>query len=305
MNLENLKIQIEEIDVEKLRRTGKDYDFEEIYLKMKEVKESILWICKHEEYTNKLSSFTLNEYDSKITEIIHILRNIRTFNPQNTNPKQNREASITKFETSYHNFYKEIIIPLKIYQLERQNVLNNVVEINSLVDSLNKLKTEFEEKAIEVTVSNYAEIFKIESKDKLKSSKIWLGFGILALASAFAILGILFNYQIEQGKELSFIISKVTVLALLFFAITFLFKQYSINKHLATLNKHRENTLNSYKLFIDGLESGDSDIRNAIMMQVAKSIYEQGRTGYINEKGGEMESPSIIELIRTLPKSDK
>jgi hypothetical protein len=41
-------------------------------------------------------------------------------------------------------------------------------------------------------------------------------------------------------------------------------------------------------------------VRNALMLSVAKAIYEQSKSGYLNDKGEDSTSPSIIELTKLI-----
>jgi hypothetical protein len=62
----------------------------------------------------------------------------------------------------------------------------------------------------------------------------------------------LFNIDYNNPQAyLPQIIQKIAVLAVLIYLIRFSFKQFSINKHLYTINKHRENVLNSFKFLLN------------------------------------------------------
>ncbi len=97
------------------------------------------------------------------------------------------------------------------------------------------------------------------------------------------------------------ILIKVTILSFLVYLVTFSFKQFSINKHLYTTIKHRENAISSYKLFSDTISKDDTTSRHALMIEVAKAIYELSKTGYISEK--ESGNTSFVELTRLFTKN--
>lgn len=307
--IDELNSKLLGFDVESLRRSGKDYDFDDIYLVMKEYIETVRKILKDETYLSLFAESKINQFADRVKTMVNTLVKIRDFNPASDNPKNVQNSLITSFGNEYENFKKDYIIPFKVYELEKDvnriGITEKKDELNGLIEQVKILKTELEEKAVEASVSNYAKVFEKEANKHNYASWIWLGFAIALSGVTLCVIWAYFDYHPLYSNQLSYIVTKITVLLLLFFLVTFLFKQFSVNRHLYTLNKHRENTLNSYKLFIEGLGESEMDVRNAIMMQVAKAIYEQGKSGYINEKGSDMETPSVIELIRTLPKSEK
>ena len=89
------------------------------------------------------------------------------------------------------------------------------------------------------------------------------------------------------------------IFAVQIFVISFSFRQYSINKHLSTINKHRQNGLNSFKLFVESINKEDYESRNSLMLQLAKAIYKKTTTGYINDKNQGVNS-GIIEITKMI-----
>ena len=94
-------------------------------------------------------------------------------------------------------------------------------------------------------------------------------------------------------------VTKVLVIAVVIFLMSFSFKQYSINKHLQTLNTQRQKALNSYKLFTTSISKDDTNSHNALMIQVAKAIYEPQSTGFLNEKGQQVNS-GLVEITKLI-----
>lgn len=171
--------------------------------------------------------------------------------------------------------------------------------IKSVMDEVNKI-------ASEITTSDYSNIFKIESQTHGRNSYIWLAFGLILIGVFIALFftGIYRIYfeteTILDNGVVKYNISNMIIKGLLFaiqiFVISFSFKQFAINRHLATINKHRQNGLESYKLFIETVSKEDVATRNNLMLQLAKAIYEQVNTGYIGDKGGKVNS-GLLEII--------
>ena len=95
---------------------------------------------------------------------------------------------------------------------------------------------------------------------------------------------------------------RLLIVSFLIYVVSFLIKQYSVQKHLQAVNKHRANTLNSYKLFIQSLENADSGTKQSLMVEIARAIYESGQTGYINSKDDSGGIPSILEITKMVNK---
>jgi hypothetical protein len=57
---------------------------------------------------------------------------------------------------------------------------------------------------------------------------------------------------------------------------------------LYNLNTQRQNALNSHKKILDSVQATDSEnekeIRNAILLELTKAIFENKDTGYIKQK---------------------
>ncbi|MCC5906396.1 MAG: hypothetical protein JJU13_09325 [Balneolaceae bacterium] len=84
-----------------------------------------------------------------------------------------------------------------------------------------------------------------------------------------------------------FYLKRLILLGLLLFGMRFCFKQFTIHKHLHTVNKHRANTLDSFQFFHNNLKDSDSEIRDQYLIEVAKSIFNLKGTGFIkNESRG-------------------
>lgn len=199
-------------------------------------------------------------------------------------------------------------------------------EVIDAKNSYNKLKEESEEvlsmlrkEATTETLKDYAEIFKNQSiahsEFKLFSEKIlklgnaekWFIAAIILFAGFFYLVTHIQNFFPISIKESGTIvtiamITRFVIISFYIYILTFVIRQYSVQKHLATLNKHRQNVLNSYHLLISSLSNEDNATKNAIMMEVAKSIYESGQTGYLSTK--EAETSSILEITKVVGKGN-
>lgn len=217
------------------------------------------------------------------------------------------------------NIEKESLIDIKLI---KQNLLAEIelikknyeefrISADSTVATLNK-------EAGKIGVKEYAEIFSNQSKEHSKSVKEGLGkaqMWLIAAGVMFASLIVLFIWldsifsikgaTLFTPEVLVHIAGRFLFISLIIFLVSFSFKQFRINMHLYTLNKHRANTLKSFEYLTRAPDKLDPSTYNAILMEVAKAIYEAGQTGYISVNDGQADMPSIIDLskIITQPKT--
>jgi len=202
-------------------------------------------------------------------------------------------------------------------------------QIQPITDSLNKIKTDsvatlalLDEQAGKIGVKNYAEIFDGQAFEhsrffaKEESGKYkFKGIGKAQwwLIFALAAFGLLIAYFTQLDKYFSLkdqyiftpevvvhIVGRFLLISLFIFIVSFCFKQFRINMHLYTLNKHRANTLKSFEYLTRAPDKLEASSYNAILMEVAKAIYESGQTGYININENSTDLPSIVDMSKVI-----
>jgi hypothetical protein len=180
-----------------------------------------------------------------------------------------------------------------------------------------------------IGVKEYAEIFEKQAFEhsnffinpsdfterkfalKLGKAQWWIIIAVITfvlLIYSFTQLDVLFslkNQYLFTPEVVVHIVGRFLLISLFIFIVSFCFKQFRVNMHLYTLNKHRANTLKSFEYLSRAPDPLDAQSYNAILMEVAKAIYESGQTGYINIGDNNADMPSIIDLSKviTQPKS--
>jgi len=152
----------------------------------------------------------------------------------------------------------------------------------------------------------YSNIFFEEAKENSTNSRNWLRVGV-ALAVLFVISIIVINvtdwlipFEVILGDDkkpifnesgelvtklnIRKIIAQILIFAVQIYFIGFAIKQHTTNKHLFTVNKHRQNALDSYDLFKESIKEEDVATRNSLVLEIAKTIYSPGQTGYLGSK---------------------
>jgi hypothetical protein len=215
----------------------------------------------------------------------------------------------------------------KEFQDLRDELKNNVLESIALLDGV-------KEKVKENIVTEYAEIFQKQadkhssfnisfSKDKkfkFGAAQTWM---LVSLTFIVIIISALLTFKknfplskkvitsttldlktnkkvdlFEEVLDYEHLATRVLIISICLFILVISVRQFTINKHLSILNKHRQNSLQSYKLFELSM-SKDSSSKDALLLEVAKAIYDTGSTGYLVGKDTSPTS-SIIELTRIM-----
>ncbi|MEI9921401.1 MAG: hypothetical protein WDO14_21840 [Bacteroidota bacterium] len=225
-----------------------------------------------------------------------------------------------ELEKEKHEISETLFTLKERYDFDKQKALIDQVvgEVKDEAASAKNIVDELRLNAASQTFRQYADVFNAEALkysnwngakgSKIGASEKWLitailltaAFGIfLSAIVVFDILAIDFTTQ-YWGSQL---FTRVIIISIWIYLITFSFKQFTITRHLATVNRHRANALSSYNLFTESIDKTDTSSRNALMLQVAKAIYEPGATGYLS--GNQQANTSIVELTRLVSQQEK
>ncbi|BAX81979.1 hypothetical protein [Labilibaculum antarcticum] len=253
-------------------------------------------------------------------------KSLKGFKKTNKEPTQ---EEVESYMIKFHNFsnnlaqtkFFNLILTIKLYANEPE--LSSIKEIEDLINSklpnlkeserdsnsIKSLLNELQKQTKKHITSDYALIFQRVWEKHQTYSHYWLSAGIITAIvfiltlsfGAFDSLktenmsdsGVFINYNLGN------IVARVLIIAIQVFFMSFSFKQYSVNKHLQNVNRHRANAFESYQLFDSILPKDDEIHRNELMLQLAKAIYEQGSTGYLSEKSSNF-NLSLTEITKML-----
>ncbi|WP_430817874.1 hypothetical protein [Carboxylicivirga sp. RSCT41] len=247
---------------------------------------------------------------SQNKEFISVTRAIYDFYSAEIISSTNNAHNITLREI--YVFYKSLVSS-ENEDKNLDDLKKNYSKINQeMLEAASKYKTLVEEAAKlgnKQNISYYAKIYEDEAKSSRYLSWFWLSVGIVLSISfvyglyCMSIKEVLPTEVIENGKVIyktSNLLAKTLGYAIVIFVISFCFKQYSVARHNYSINRHRANSLNSYKLYTDSLdEEVPNEIRSELLGYVSKAIYDHQPTGYISEKGQNVNS-GIFELTKNI-----
>ncbi len=230
---------------------------------------------------------------------------------------------------SKYSTFPALALEWKLKNADLNEVNNLIDQIEDAKDRASSLLKQIENSSRSKFAHDYSEIFHQEAiqhsritarkGENKKGKRYGIGFAEGYLILGIILIGILLylvtndffipessslesdlNIIREMGFEsvtytqvlIPFYLKKLIILGLLIFGLRFSFKQFSIHKHLHTVNKHRANTLDSFEFFHNNLKDGDSESRDQYLIEVAKSIFNLKETGFIK-----MESKESISFV--------
>lgn len=260
------------------------------------------------EIENPMSNLSRNEIANRKGNTLEATRSMY----RNTFQVQTKEAK--EFMAIYslvgEHARSRIDIEMVLKDSMKKNLINydnELKKIDKLISSkekeyaakdatINGILEEIRKKTGEVGMDEYSKIFKRQADKYSATGNGWIITGII-VAIIFILtfsLGFYNEFSTEEsvfhdGKYVGTkylvtnIILKGLVISVFVFLISFSFRQYLINRHLSTMNTHRQNAIDSYKLIVETIDKEDN-ARKVLMVQLAKTIYEMGPTGLIKLK---------------------
>ncbi len=166
----------------------------------------------------------------------------------------------------------------------------------------NRLKVA-QDTAARVGVSRHAESFKEASTEHEKASRIWLK-ATVGITITTIVAAVLFLYafpapgDLKDAAVIQRIILRIVALSIFYYGAIWSAKNYRTHRHLAVLNAHRQNALQTFESFVEGA-GGDAQTKNAVLLEATRCIFTPANTGYL---GAEDDNPSsrIIEIMKTV-----
>jgi hypothetical protein len=315
--MQEIKEQLDKlnaINVETLKREGKEFNFVDIYPLLSETFKNIKALEASPEFWDLLPHDKKNSIANILNVFVQYAERIRDFNPvQISNPQSERDNLANTIRNYYGQLYDYLFTPLKIYLLNKEVTAGKLqelfVQLQKDIDIIRQQKQHAEEilkvmrEISAVTgVSKFAGVFGEQAEKHKKSAFVWLIASIVAATIIIGFLWWIFSQLVETIKggvefSVSLQIFLAKILLLSFFSVVFyqIVKNYNANMHLYTLNKHRENSLKTFQAFVES--SNDPKTKDAVLIQATKAIFEAGDTGYISSKEGTLRGIEIIKIV--------
>jgi hypothetical protein len=158
------------------------------------------------------------------------------------------------------------------------------------------------------TVARFATDFEKTANEHARFAGRWLcGSAMLAAVTVATALAFLFYAQpvgeMTSAPAWQTVVTKVVVVSIFYYAAVWSSRMYRAHRHLAVVNKHRQNALETFQAFTQSADK-DSEIKNAVLLETTRCIFSPGVSGYLKE---EEENPAsrIVEVLKTFGPSGK
>jgi hypothetical protein len=150
----------------------------------------------------------------------------------------------------------------------------------------------------EVGASELSSKYRSQAKEHKEAAGRYGLAAIIATAATIALAAVLFinlrvpsaltgtNAWVQLTRDL---VARVFFLGLASYVVTFLARNYRVNKHLQVANEQKSNALDTFPLFSASALS--SDARDVIIAELVKTVFSPADTGYL---GGDTDT-TIVE----------
>lgn len=256
----------------------------------------------------------LQQIKSQVQNVQNQLESISEFSADQRNPVNSRNSLLSNLDKQYNTLLQKSL-PVLAYSvhndedlIELEKELNEkVTEAETAREEIQSVLKSAREASGELGVSEHAEIFKSEANDHKTKSKNWMwGAGIFAFLTILT--GILYGnlefFQIASdatnAQIAQFLAGKLVVLSVLVYGMVWCSKNYFASQHNYVVNKYRQNSLQTFKTFVDATDN--QDIKNEILQRVTETIFSERESGY-NKKGGDNQCPNLVKMITQAHKS--
>jgi hypothetical protein len=344
--LRQFKSDLDGYDLEELKRTdlsANNLSFEIVYpnlLIVYEMFQEIL-ISSNNQFVGLSDHRVQQEIQTDLNEFLKILRTIHYFDSRST---ATRHAEILKQTFNLcdkvQRQLQQVVTYLKAKkaeQLENQlaeqletKVNTTVADVeqrfNRAVDSSTEQREEAEkneserqkvfaelentlrEEIAKETVSKYSGIFKKQTAEHQRASKIWLVATSVLIVAFGGVFYWLFETLRLGGTEwvgvFQNIFTKGFLLTLIYFVINRFSKNYTAQKHLEVVNRHRQNALDTFEAFVAAAGS-NQETKDAVLLAATSAIFDTNQSGYLptKTKGSESANPIQQTVRAVLPDS--
>ena len=325
------KFNLGEIDLDSLKRTdlsGAGFSFEFVHQNLLTVHSMLIEIlASSREWLLELPQGTAASVGTHLQQFYEKLEAIRSFQISGENPTEAHVSllrEISSFCDSVKGSLNQSIAYLRSKQVEEfesqinatvasaiENLsteTNRTKEINDKAaaelaekqSEVDHLKRELETQLRKKSISSHEKIFADQADKHRTGAWIWLGVTVtLTLGFGYIFWELLKNLE-PTGSEVSAILqnlfTKGFFLSLIYFLINRSIKNYTAEKHLETINRHRQNALATFEAFAEAAGE-NQETRDAVLLASTDAIFDANQSGYLSVKTSRADSGNPIQQV--------
>ena len=310
------RLSLEESDLEELKRTNlRGFSFERVHPDLLVVYEMLRGIPAFpREQLLSLPRQKIRDFATLSLEFFDWDPKIWTFQPSGQNAIEAHVKLLHEI-SDFCDRAKAALGPT-ITHLKAQQVAELESQVNATVaeavqnlnaeteakeaerqKAFSDLKLKMQNQLAETSVSQYEKIFAEQADKHYKSARGWF-WATIGLTFGF---GAIFWWLLQAaGSDLSSVLqnllTKGFLLSLVYLLLHRCIKNYTAEKHLETVNRHRQKALDTFDAFVDAAE-GDRETRDAVLLAATNCIFDANQSGYLSVKTSRSESTSPIPQV--------
>ncbi|HUW25798.1 MAG TPA: hypothetical protein VMW07_04630 [Gallionella sp.] len=275
---------------------------------------------------NDFSDAQLNVIKGQADADFNIFQQILNFDATSGNAAATRTQLITSIKTRRDKLFDQIWqfiaygvarnTDASALEVQARSTIQSIKDqAAKLTEQLNGAKSDADKAleairavAAEQGVSQQASYFKDEAEQQESLAEKWLTrtYWSAAGVGAFAVIS-LFLHKWDWIKPegtpemLQLISSKILIFAVLGYLLLLAARNYSTHKHNAVVNRHRQNSLLTYRALVEA--AGEGGTEDIVLAHAASCIFSPQETGFSNTKNDSPGSKSVLELMTKTSKS--
>ena len=314
-----MKLNVGGYYLEGLKRSnlsGSGFDFESVYSDLSVVHGMFheILTSAHEDLIN-LSDADIETVRTYLPQFYEKAQNIENFDISGDNPRD-RHGDLLKEIYNFCSEAKSVLTPtithLRSKQIDSsmakfvdffEGAVNKWREIDdksgAKLQTLDELILKQENQLAEISISEYEKIFANQAKKHQTGAKWWFC-GTICLVVVSITIFLWAIKDLGSATQLSIIVQNVFekgfLISVFYMLLNRSLKNYTAEKHLEVVNRHRQNALATFEAFADA--AGENrDTRDHVLMAATDAIFDANQSGYLSVKTTRSDSVSPIQQM--------
>lgn len=205
-------------------------------------------------------------------------------------------AELPEFLSKKHkSFLDESVLIFNEIQIKK-------AEMQEIYAEGERLLNEIRGVAAKTVTSKYGKTFG-GAADKFKTyAKYWLmGVGaliVVLIAVPIVLYWLIYDIMVPDNtaEAIQIALLKIFIISVLYFALVTAVRIFRANKHNEVLNRHRQNALDTFDLFVGAAK--DEATKNAVLLKTTETIFSPSQTGYLVKEAEPAGASQVLEIIR-------
>ena len=262
-----------------------------------------------------LSDVGIETVRTYLPQFYEIAQKIENFDISGDNPKD-RHADLLKEISDFCSTAKSVLTPTITYLRSKQidtskakfdaffeDTENKWKEIDdksgAKLQTLDDLILKQENQLAEISISEYEKVFANQAEKHQTGAKRWF-YGTVCLVIVSIAIFVWAIKDLGSATQLSIIVQNIFakgfLVSVFYLLLNRSIKNYTAEKHLEVVNRHRQNALATFEAFADAAGK-NRDTRDHVLMAATDSIFDANQSGYLSVKTPRSDSASPIQQM--------